>query len=347
MHCQAKKDGIVEDRGADPISVDLFKLILEWSIMRNNCFMWFWTLCQWNCMARASNIDPLGFHNITLGPDTIIIKYDESKKDKAGEKLSEKNVYANPGNWKECFWTSLGIHIALNQELLSHSEKLFLMPGTKEGAAAARYQSQLIELINQESETVSYHIRLNHANAYGLRKGSATRATSGTTCPPPIPSIARRGEWSMGTVLDVYWHFSEPGDHYLGRILAGLDPLKESFSELPPHWKVTNPMDHPRIKEAANDVYGPIMDAHMTIDNNPKGLLLRCLACIVYHSDELLKVTLEIPGHNFTKISILHDPVLLSDLKELVTIDSTVGVMENPTGIPPHIHQAVQMKVGV
>ena len=82
-------------------------------------------------MARASNIDPLGFHNITLGPDTIIIKYDESKKDKAGEKLSEKNVYANPGNWKECFWTSLGIHIALNQELLSHSEKLFLMPGVQ------------------------------------------------------------------------------------------------------------------------------------------------------------------------------------------------------------------------
>ena len=133
----------------------------------------------------------------------------------------------------------------------------------------------------------------------------------------------------------------------LGRFLAGLDPLKDSFSELPPHWKVINPMDHPRIKEAANILYGPIFDAHLMIDNSPKGLLLRCLACVIYHSDELLKVILEIPGHDFTKISILHDALLLSDLKKLVTIEPTAGVMEHPTGIPPHIHQAVQMKVGL
>ena len=42
----------------------------------------------------------------------------------------------------------------------------------------------------------------------------------------------------MGKVLDVYWHFSEPGDHYLGRILAGMDPKKASFGDLPPHWTI-------------------------------------------------------------------------------------------------------------
>jgi hypothetical protein len=30
--------------------------------------------------------------------------------------------------------------------------------------------------------------------SHGLRKGSATHATSGTTVPPPLPSVARRGE---------------------------------------------------------------------------------------------------------------------------------------------------------
>jgi hypothetical protein len=40
-------------------------------------------------------------------------------------------------------------------------------------------------------------------------------------CPPPVSSIAARGEWSLGRVLDLYWHFAEPGDTFLGCILAG------------------------------------------------------------------------------------------------------------------------------
>ena len=91
-------------------------------------------------------------------------------------------------------------------------------------------------LVGLHKEEVSNHIRIEHMNAYGLRKGSATLAVSGTTSPPPVTSIARRREWSMGKVLDVYWHFSEPGDHYLGRILAGMDPKKASFGDLPPYW---------------------------------------------------------------------------------------------------------------
>ena len=86
-------------------------------------------------------------------------------------------------------------------------------------------------------------IRLAHANAHGWLKGAATYATSGTTCPPPIPSVARRGEWSLGKVLDVYWHCAEPGDNFLGRVLAGLNALKSTFYILPPHFKSTAPLD--------------------------------------------------------------------------------------------------------
>jgi hypothetical protein len=45
-------------------------------------------------------------------------------------------------------------------------------------------------------------------NSHGIRKGAATTASSATTCPPPVSSIAARGEWSLGGVLDLYWHFS-------------------------------------------------------------------------------------------------------------------------------------------
>jgi hypothetical protein len=54
-------------------------------------------------------------------------------------------------------------------------------------------------------DAVIHHICISHMNAYGIQKGSATLATSGTTCPPPIPSIARRGEWSMGSVLVTFF----------------------------------------------------------------------------------------------------------------------------------------------
>ena len=46
-------------------------------------------------MARGSNIDPLTVHNFTLGTDSIICKYDDSKCDKSAERLAMKNVYAN------------------------------------------------------------------------------------------------------------------------------------------------------------------------------------------------------------------------------------------------------------
>ena len=65
-------------------------------------------------------------------------------------------------------------------------EKLFLRPDAKEMTAASRYQEQLMGLVAYNKEAVSNHIRIDHMNAYGLRKGSATMAVSGTTPPTNI-----------------------------------------------------------------------------------------------------------------------------------------------------------------
>jgi hypothetical protein len=341
---KARKDGNLDERAADPISFALYYLLLTWSVESNNIFLWFWTLAQWNFMARCASIDSLGFHNFSLGADSLICKYDDSKADKEGEKLSEKNTYANPENYLLCFWTGMGIHCALNVENLGRSEKLFLSPTAQEGSAACRYQEQLMGLVEANIEAVINHIRISHMNAYGIRKGSATLAASGTTCPPPIPSIARRGEWSMGAVLDVYWHFSEPGDQYLGRILAGLDPKKASFASLPPHWILANPLSNGRVALAMEMLYGQIMTQYKDTPKDPTALLLRCLACIVYHSEAILATMVSNSGHDFSKISILHEQDLLSDLRLLVTTDPTPEVMATPTGIPPHVELASQLK---
>ena len=65
----------------------------------------------------------------------------------------------------------------------------------------------------------------------------------------------------MGAVLDVYWHFSEPRDQFLGRVLAGLDPNKAKFATMPPHFIMEgNLMNDEDVKEAMCVIYGPILE---------------------------------------------------------------------------------------
>lgn len=83
---------------------------------------------------------------------------------------------------------------------------MFLRKGTKEGAGSTKYHEQVLSLVKGREQTIMMYMKVDKVNPYGLRKGAATHAVSGTTATPSIPSIARRGEWSIGSVLDVYWH---------------------------------------------------------------------------------------------------------------------------------------------
>ena len=62
----------------------------------------------------------------------------------------------------------------------------------------------------------------------------------------------------MGKVLDVYWHFEDPGDNYLGHVLAGLDALLADFNVLPPHFNLDVPLENSSICHAMDLMYGPI-----------------------------------------------------------------------------------------
>jgi len=102
-------------------------------------------------MARSASIDPLAFHNFKIGQDSTICKHDDQKADKTGERLSEKNICVNPFEWTQCFWTGMGICVALNCDALASHEQLFLKEGVKEGAASTRCCEQLITIITTES----------------------------------------------------------------------------------------------------------------------------------------------------------------------------------------------------
>ena len=345
---RAKKDGKVASTEADPISFELFGMLNKWALEDGNIYALFWTSTQWNCMARCGSIDPLGFRNFKVVGDAHSVTYDTSKMDQEGKKCFPKHIYANHEHWYLCQWTHMGLYCMTESERLGRTDKFFLEKGNEQGTAAKKYNEQLAGVVNQTAERtdqVKLHCRPGHFNAYGLRKGSATKATSGTTQAPNLPSIAHRGEWSMGAVFDIYWQFLPEGDFYLGRVLAGLNPNLPSFKTLPPHWKLPNPMSNPAIKQAMEANFGPILTRHQGEEYDPTGLLLRCLACVVHHSDAIMKAIDGNLGHPLMAAPLFGPQSNLQELKSLITLEPTEGVMTTPTGIPPSVEMACQLEV--
>jgi len=337
-HAQANDDGETEDQEADPISFEFYKNLCLWSIESKQIDDWAFTTIQWNVMGRSANIDVLGFHNLTcsLGSDSITIKYDANKKDKAGDNVTPKNCYANPKDGKVCIFLALGCYLALNQEKFKRaSDKIFRLNG-KKGSASDKYCKSLRATVmdSEARKTIAcLFVRLSNFHPHGNRKGASSHVTTNTMEPPPMPSILLRGEWSLGKVLDIYWRWTAQGDTYLGRLLAGMDHDNVEFGMLPPHFKEGRENKH--ISEAMRLCFGPIIDMwgeKCTIESS----LLLFLASMVWHQDFLAKFMTETNGHPFQNIPILQNPVLLRELKQLVTCEPCNSISVS-SGVPRHI----------
>lgn len=341
---KARSEGNLDEKEADPISWSLFLNMLNWALVgEKNVFLWVFSLLQWHCMARSINIGGMALHCFRQGKDNVICKYDKQKADQTGEKVHDKHLYDNPFNALVSLFTALGVWFSLSGSHFKETEMLFQTEDNGPSAASSRYCTQLCELFAKYKEQLKQYIRVDHANTHGVRKGSATTASSGTTCLPPVSSIAARGEWSLGRILDLYWHFAEPGDTYLGRVLAGLDPNSDEFGTLPPHWKLDDPMSNDKIKEGMNLMFATILQKWGNTAVDPTGLLVLCLASVVWHSDFLKETAAADPEHPFNAIPLLSSPQLLNDLKELVTLEPE-GHVKQATGIPPHVQHAKTAK---
>lgn len=345
-----KSDGDILEREADPIPFDLYRFMCESAINSGNAFWWLFSILQWSCLGRCQNIDDLTFRNLSLGSDSIIVKFDATKMDKTGDKCSPKNCYANPLDFILCINTALAVYLSLEKNSTWSKENksfLFINPGAKQGSAASRYTDSIQSWVNQNYERIASFMRIEHLDPYSVRKGSATYASSGTTMPPPIPSLFHRGEWSLGVILDIYWKFAEAGDHYLGRILAGLDPCSDKFGILPPHFTV--PIENDIVQEGMNLCFGNIYRIEHDQNNEGnsfvKGILGRCLASLVYHADELQSLIAKRGDtHPFNNLTLLQHPTLLEQLKLLVTTEPTENIMSKATGVPPHTETIKELR---
>jgi hypothetical protein len=342
---KAKKRGEVEEYEADPISFELYRLLCKFAIDEGDIFTWAYTVVQWHCMARSASIDDLTFLQLKLGTDSIVVEYDDSKADQKGERTTPKNCFANPFDFLVCFNTALGCYFCVADESWdSEKSTVFRNKAAKDGSASHRYCDRIKSIYHKNKVVIEGFVRPRHFNPHGTRKGAAIRATSGTTLPASLPAIANRGEWTVSMLFEVYLGFAEPGDQYLGRLLAGLEPNKASFACIPPHFKCG--MENRFIKEAMELCFGGIMSQthdpfqrgnnDNSLRQNVKAVLLRCLASIVHHSNDLKECILRNPGHPFINIPILRNENLLGTLKNLVTLEKSDAI-QIATGVPPHV----------
>ena len=331
-YSEAKKEGKVDEKAADPINAGLFTLILQWAVASLNIFVWVYALLMWHLMARSISISSLGLHNIKLGSggDSIAFKFDNSKTDQSGEFVQHKNCYANPSKAVLCLYTALGCWISIKSETFETKESLFEKSNTKNGTAAQTFCRQLSALVKKHAAEAKNFLRVSCFHAHGIRKGSGTHASSATTVPPQFTSVAARGEWSMGKILDIYFQFAMGGDFYLGRLLTLIPPEDKMFDSLPPHWKDTN---HAKVAEALGITFGKALTSHP----DSIGILKLLLASMVHHSNWLLEQVAKDPKHPFSNIRLLERPDLLKELKEEhLTLEPTDD-MAAPSGVPPFV----------
>ena len=335
----AKRKGNTEEIDADPLNFELYRKLCTWAVDSSDMFAWVYFVLLWNCMGRSASVDALGLHNLKLGVDSIVITYDDSKMDSTGKHVHPKNCYANPYEPQMSSFLVLAIWCFLYPDQFEEKDLFFIPSVDQLGNATKRFATHLKKHVAAHYEEVKTWGVPSRIKPHSCRKGTATHLTSGTLNPPALSSVSHRAEWSQGKVQDIYYNFALPGDHYVGRILAGLDPNSTNFRVLPPHF--TCGLENEYVREGIDLCHRKILKSRKNLDFLP-GIFLIFLASIVYHEAWLKKFCLSIKKHAFSNLFILENANLLQNLKNLVTTAPTDN-MSRPTGIPTHINLEEKM----
>ena len=125
--------------------------------------------------------------------------------------MSPKNCYANSRNFQVCIFTSMGCWLSLIRDHFKNKDSIFIRAGNSYSGTKT-YGLQLKEMLKPyHREIMSMGSSHERTKPHGFCKGSGTHATSGTTAGPSLPSVALRGEWSQGTVFNIYLQFASAG----------------------------------------------------------------------------------------------------------------------------------------
>ena len=225
----------------------------------------------------------------------------------------------------------MAVWLSLNRDYFIDTDKLFVRCG-EEGTTAHNYADALRDMLyNYHDMILSMGARADKTRPHGFRKGSGTASCSSTTATPSLPAVANRGEWSQGTVFNIYLQFAAAGDHYLGRLLAMLNPHDPLFSVLPPHF--AEGLENEDIKAFLHLCFGSMMGIY-----GESASIVPCLlffaASLAYHSNEFKAVAAPHSNHFFNTLPMFSNPELLERVKLLVTLEPT-DMVRFSTGVHP------------
>lgn len=179
-------------------------------------------------------------------------------------------------------------------------------------------------------ELQSKGIPTSGIGTHSFRKGSANFASAGTTAAPSIVAICNRAGWKISSVLNRYLSMESAGDHFLGRVCAGLPIMKREFCVLPPRFRLDLTSDEwDRINQTM-DVVFPHSERW---GKHFRAVCSHLFANLCYHYEFLKNLPETHPWHSSP---LGRNPQLHRELQELVELkchgdDPTCRC----TGIPP------------
>ena len=317
--------------GKEPMSVELYKKLLEWFLKYNtvdgmfaHCFL----VLSWNLACRVGNTSRIAFRHITWNQsfDSFSIAFSQTKTDQYGQEAKyPRHLYSNPLNPLVCPVLSLSLYLSSCFNTLQNSDnKLF--PGPKQ---AQRFSTILYKAIDDNWETVSNmgYIR-GELGTHSIRKGPVSYLSS-LPGGPSDAAVCIRAGWTKGKIRDIYMRYVSSGDEFVGRCICLLSILKEDFAVSPPHFRTE---DFDWIGPLSRLQYPMLADIVCL-----RKVTSMCLASILYHNGWLSSFLH--PSHVLftTAYCFRSNEVLSHEADVVVTYPWNDGNGNVFTGIPPTI----------
>ena len=262
------------------------------------------------------------------------------KNDQDGSKnFRPRHCYANPEDYSVCPITAIFEYLCCSPDILQDPDSL-LFPGSEQDNRFRKILKRHLE--KHRGDLDGYEVE--DIGTHSIRKGATTFASSGSTASPSSVAINNRGGWTLGTVRDVYMLYEKAGDHYVGRILAGLPVLSSRFAVSEPNFWTLNPLDHDaRAKQVEIDaqvsavlqsLFGDILLRQVTV----VPFLRVGLACVLHHKTAMNNTCHKC--HSIVKLTAIYTSPDIVDIEHFVSVrvpfdEGNFAI--KLTGIPPHV----------
>lgn len=196
--------------GKEPLAHPLYCDILKSYAYKSCCFMMLFFITTWNLICRGKQTSEIKLSQLAVVNDSITVEFAGTKTDTDGQTSNTKeprHCYANPHNWRTCFFTWLGIYFLCNPTLHSScmqdgdaDVKLFPANDAKSTFSKGLQRDKgtfLKQVFESYGSTAA-----SKSGVHSVRKGGATCVASASTNGPSMVSICQRCCWAIGGVLD-------------------------------------------------------------------------------------------------------------------------------------------------